>query len=226
MPVALLEAVEKAFRTTVWEGYGLTEASPLVACNQREFGRRPGTVGHVVPGVEVRIDTADAATGIGEVVVRGPNVMQGYWNRPDESAAALTDGWLHTGDMGLFDGDGFLRIVDRAKDVIKRGGVAVYPREVEERLAMHVSVREAAVVGIPDARYGERVVAAVMADGDVSAAELTTWCRATLSAYKCPSEFQLVEALPRGPTGKVLKRDVRARWSANDPRTTGRTAPS
>jgi long-chain acyl-CoA synthetase len=213
MPVALLEAVEQAFRTTVWEGYGLAETSPLVACNQREYGRRAGTVGHAVPGVDVRIDKPDAASGIGEIVVRGPNVMLGYWNRPDETAAVLTNGWLHTGDLGVIEDGGYLRVVDRAKDVIKRGGAAVYPREVEERLVAHASVREAAVVGVPDDRFGERVVAAVVVEHGVSEQELTSWCRATLSSYKCPVDFRLVEALPRGPTGKVLKRAVRALWS-------------
>ena len=124
----------------------------------------------------------------------------------------LVDGWLHTGDVGVIDRDGFLRIVERARDVIKRGGAAVYPREVEERLTAHAHVREAAVVGVPDDRYGERVVAAVVADHGVSAADLTAWCGAVLSAYKCPVDIRLVDALPRGSTGKVLKRDVRAWW--------------
>ncbi|MDQ1703244.1 MAG: long-chain acyl-CoA synthetase [Frankiaceae bacterium] len=220
MPVALLERVEAAFSTTVWEGYGLTEASPLVACNQRDRGRRAGTVGHAVPGVEVRLaDIAvrdaivDAPDAVGEVVVRGPNVMAGYWQRPEDTGAVLVDGWLRTGDVGEFDADGFLRIVDRAKDVIKRGGAAVYPREVEERLTAHEAVRAAAVVGVPDERYGERVVAAVVTRHDVAAPELTAWCRAALSSYKCPVEIRLVDALPLGPTGKVLKRELRARWA-------------
>ncbi len=219
MPVALLERVEAAFATTVWEGYGLTEASPLVACNQREHGRRAGTVGHPVPGVEVRIADAavpgtvvDAPDGVGEVLVRGPNVMAGYWNRPVETAAVLVDGWLRTGDIGSLDADGFLTIVDRAKDVIKRGGAAVYPREVEERLVAHAGVRAAAVLGVPDERYGERVVAAVVAPGGVGPAELVAWCRAVLSSYKCPVEIRLYDELPLGPTGKVLKRELRARW--------------
>ena len=231
----LLASVEKAFDTTVFEGYGLTEASPLVACNQRAQGRRPGTVGHPVPGVEVKIaepgdggPIVDAVGKTGEVVVRGPNVMAGYWNRPAESAAVLIDGWLRTGDIGAFDPDGFLRIIDRAKDVIKRGGAAVYPREVEDRLTAHPGVRAAAVVGVPDDRYGERVVAAVVrhespagADEAVAdelpadealAAELQAWCRCTLSSYKCPVDIRVVARLPLGPTGKVLKRELRAHW--------------
>ena len=225
MAATLLERVEKAFDTTVWEGYGLTEASPLVACNQRAFGRRAGTVGHAVPDVEVRVTDADAS-GVGQVIVRGPNVMAGYWNRPAETAAVLVDGWLHTGDLGAFDADGFLRIVDRAKDVIKRGGAAVYPREVEDRLVAHPAVRAAAVVGIPDPRLGERVAAAVVTTSAVTPDELIDWCRRALSSYKCPEALLFVDALPLGPTGKVLKSDVRAWWSENGPTTRGRTEPS
>ncbi|MCU1678580.1 MAG: long-chain fatty acid--CoA ligase [Frankiales bacterium] len=212
MPVALLERVEAAFATTVWEGYGLTEASPLVACNQVEHGRRPGTVGQPVPGVEVRIDEST-----GELLVRGPNVMAGYWHRQADTAAVLVDGWLRTGDIATIDADGFVRILDRSKDVIKRGGAAVYPREVEERLAAHPAVRAAAVVGVPDERLGERVVAVVVPGAEVSADELHAWCRDALTSYKCPAVIEFVDRLPLGPSGKVLKRELRASLSAHDP---------
>ncbi|MDQ1681407.1 MAG: long-chain acyl-CoA synthetase, partial [Frankiaceae bacterium] len=229
--------VERAFSTTVWEGYGLTEASPLVACNQRRHGRRPGTVGHAVPGVEialadpsVRGTIVETSSRTGEIVVRGPNVMAGYWGRPEETAATVVDGWLRTGDIGARDGGGFLCVVDRVKDIIKRGGAAVYPREVEDVLRAHDSVRAVAVVGLPDDRYGERVAAFVVAGHlpaeDDLAAELDAWCRATLAAYKCPSVYEFVDGLPLGPTGKVLKRVLRAAVRSSGRTTTGRTAPS
>jgi long-chain acyl-CoA synthetase len=237
LPVPVLERVERAFSTTVWEGYGLTEASPLVACNQRRFGRRPGTVGHAVPGVEIALaDPAvrgaivETSSDTGEIVVRGPNVMAGYWRRPAETAATIVDGWLRTGDIGARDDDGFLCVVDRVKDIIKRGGAAVYPREVEDVLRAHDSVRAVAVVGLNDDRYGECVAAFVVAghlpaDDDL-AAELDAWCRATLAAYKCPSVYEFVDGLPLGPTGKVLKRVLRAAARSSGRTTTGRTGPS
>jgi long-chain acyl-CoA synthetase len=237
LPVPVLERVERAFSTTVWEGYGLTEASPLVACNQRRYGRRAGTVGHAVPGVDialadpaVRGTIVESSSGTGEIVVRGPNVMAGYWRRPAETAATIVDGWLRTGDIGARDAEGFLRVVDRVKDVIKRGGAAVYPREVEDVLVAHEKVRAAAVVGVADDRYGERVAAFVVADrvpaADDLATELDAWCRATLAAYKCPSVYEFVEGLPLGPTGKVLKRVLGAAARSSDRTTTARTAPS
>jgi long-chain acyl-CoA synthetase len=237
LPVPVLERVERAFSTTVWEGYGLTEASPLVACNQRRFGRRAGTVGHAVPGVDialadpsVRATIVETSNDTGEIVVRGPNVMAGYWRRPAETAATIVDGWLRTGDIGARADDGFLCVVDRVKDIIKRGGAAVYPREVEDVLRAHDSVRAVAVVGLPDDRYGECVAAFVVAghlpaDDDL-AAELDAWCRATLAAYKCPSVYEFVDGLPLGPTGKVLKRVLGAAARSSGRTTTGRTAPS
>ena len=206
MAPQLLTNVEETFGTTVWEGYGLTEAAPLVACNQVEHGRRPGTVGHAVPGVEVRI--ADD----GELLARGPNVMAGYWRRPSETARTVVDGWLRTGDLGSYDDAGFLVIAGRSKDVIKRGGATVYPLEVEAVLLAHPGIRAAAVVGVPDGRYGERVAAAVVSSGEApSRPELIHWCRERLSPYKCPDVLVFVDALPLGPTGKVLRRKLVAR---------------
>src|SRR5205823_1621140 len=164
LPVEVLRGFEEAFGTTILEGYGLSETSPVATFNLPDR-RRPGSIGVPIDGVELKLvnaDGADAAEGeVGEIAIRGHNVMKGYWRRPDATAGAIRDGWFHTGDMARRDEDGFYFIVDRKKDMIIRGGFNVYPREIEEVLYEHPAVLEAAVIGIPHPTHGEEVAAAV-----------------------------------------------------------------
>ncbi|GAA3476345.1 long-chain fatty acid--CoA ligase [Streptomyces yanii] len=221
LPVALLERFEETFSTQVLEGYGLTETSPAATFNQPQTGRRPGTVGHPVWGVEVGV--ADAAVDdrvrllpdgeTGEIVVRGHNVFAGYLDDPEATAAAMVDGWFRTGDLGVRDADGFLSIVDRKKELVIRGGFNIYPREVEEVLVRHPAVSEVAVIGVPDEKRGEEICAVVVVRtdaGPVTADELIAWSRERLGRHKYPRIVRFTEALPLGPTGKVLKRALTA----------------
>ncbi|TQM26431.1 class I adenylate-forming enzyme family protein [Nocardia bhagyanarayanae] len=215
LPGEVARAFEEKFGCTILEGYGLTETTAFGAFNDVERGGKIGSVGRVVPRLDMQIRTTDGAVcgpgEVGEIFVRGDTVFKGYRNRPDATAAALTaDGWFRTGDLGVFDAEHDLRIVDRLKDMIIRGGYNVYPSEVEEVLYAHPDVVEAAVVGIPDEYYGEEVAAVVTPrSGSVlTAADLDTWTRERLSAYKIPRIIQFVEQLPKGTTGKILKRDI------------------
>ncbi|WP_052487487.1 long-chain-fatty-acid--CoA ligase [Gordoniibacillus kamchatkensis] len=196
------------------EGYGLTEASPVTHANNIWEKRKAG-IGIPLPDTDARI--VDPETGeelpageIGELAVSGPQVMKGYWNRPDETAKVLRDGWLHTGDMARMDEDGFFEIVDRKKDMIIASGYNIYPREIEEVLFEHPAVKEAAVAGVPDQYRGETVKAfVVVKDGaSVTAAELETFCRERLAAYKVPRKFEFRAALPKTLVGKVLRRQL------------------
>ncbi|MER5739292.1 long-chain fatty acid--CoA ligase [Streptomyces sp. NPDC002262] len=208
LPVEVLHGFEKAFGSPVLEGYGLSETSPVVTFNHPDRPRKAGTVGTPLPGVEVRLDAVE--DGVGEICVRGHNVMKGYWNRPDATAEALVDGWLHTGDLGRVDEDGYLSVVDRKKDLIIRGGYNVYPREIEEVLYEHPDVAEAAVVGVPHAELGEEVAAAVALHEGATATpdELREYVRAQVAAYKYPRVVWLLGELPKGATGKILKREI------------------
>lgn len=228
LPLALLERFEAAFEVPIYEGYGLSETSPVAAFNQEAFGRKPGTVGCGIWGVDVEIARAQLEERIellppgeiGEVVIRGHNVFKGYLNDPQATAAVLVDGWFRSGDLGVKDEQGFVRIVDRKKDLILRGGYNVYPREVEEVLVRHPSVAAAAVIGLPDERYGEEVCAVVVRDpraAAVEAEELVTWSKTRLARYKYPRRIEFVQALPLGPSGKVLKRELVARFAAARP---------
>ncbi|MFE7403852.1 long-chain fatty acid--CoA ligase [Streptomyces sp. NPDC057557] len=221
LPVAVLERFEETFATQVLEGYGLTETSPVATFNQPELGRRPGTVGHPVWGVEIGV--ADAAVEdavvllpdgeVGEVVVRGHNVFAGYLDDPEATAAALVDGWFRTGDLGVRDEDGFLSIVDRKKDLVIRGGFNIYPREVEEVLVRHPAISEVAVIGVPDEARGEEICAVVVLRADagaVTAEDVIAWSRDRLGRHKYPRIVRFTETLPLGPTGKVLKRALTA----------------
>jgi long-chain acyl-CoA synthetase len=221
LPVAVLERFEKTFATTVFEGYGLSETSPTATVNQPWFGTRAGTVGHPIWGVEVeiadetvegRIDLLPAET-LGEIVIRGHNVFAGYLDDPEATAATVVDGWFRTGDIGRKDAEGFISIVDRKKDLIIRGGFNVYPREVEEVLMRHPAVAQVAVIGVPDDRMGEEVCAVVVADGPLEAEDLVTWSREQLGRHKYPRRVEVIEALPLGPSHKVLKRELRVRFS-------------
>lgn len=215
MPVEVARRWRATFGMPVHEGYGLTETSPFAAYNH-EFAHRPGSVGTPIENVEMRVEAPDGRVlpegEWGEICIRGPNVMLGYFNRPEESAEALRGGWFHTGDVGYRDADGFFFLVDRVKDMINAAGFKVWPREVEEVLYLHPGVKECAVVGLPDELKGEMVAAFVVAQpgGAADAAEIEAFCRARMAAYKVPRRIELVDAIPKSPTGKILKRVLRA----------------
>ncbi len=214
MPVELMRGFEEAFRCKVLEGYGLSETSPVASFNHPDRERKPGSIGTPIRGVDMKVvddDDNDVPQGeVGEIVIRGHNVMKGYWRRDDATAETIRDGWFHSGDMATIDEDGYFFIVDRKKDLIIRGGYNVYPREVEEVLYEHPAVREAAVVGLPHEEYGEEVGAAVaLKDGEtVSAEELQAFVKDQVAAYKYPRRIWFVDELPKGPTGKILKREI------------------
>ncbi|MFE0358686.1 long-chain fatty acid--CoA ligase [Streptomyces nigra] len=214
MPVEVLRTFESRFGCEVFEGYGLSETAPVVSFNQPGRERKAGTIGFPVRGCEMRLvndDGQDVPAGEpGEIAIRGENVMKGYWNRPDATAAAIPDGWFRSGDIATKDADGYYTIVDRKKDLIIRGGYNVYPREVEETLYQHPAVAEAAVIGIGHPELGEEVGAAVaLKPGvEVDPEELRNFVRDRLAAYKYPRSVWLVDALPKGPTGKILRRKI------------------
>jgi long-chain acyl-CoA synthetase len=213
LPVEVLKGFSEAFGVPILEGYGLSETSPVASFNH--FGHtRAGSIGHPVAGVEMKIvDASDVEVPngeIGEIVIRGDNVMRGYWNKPEATAEAIRDGWFHSGDIGRVDEDGFFHIVDRKKDLIIRGGFNVYPREIEEVLYEHPGVLEAAVIGIAHPTHGEEVGAAIALKpgSEATPEQLRDYVKARVAAYKYPRVVWLVEALPKGPTGKVLKREI------------------
>jgi long-chain acyl-CoA synthetase len=214
MPAEILRGFEERFGCVILEGYGLSETSPVVSFNHPGRIRKPGSIGTPFEGVEMRLIDDDFRTvpagEIGEIAVRGHNVMKGYWNKPEETAEAIRDGWFRTGDLARVDEDGYYFIVDRKKDVIIQGGYNVYPREVEEVLHEHPAVAEAAVIGIPHPELGEVVGAAVALKPGASTTtgELRAFARDRLAAYKYPRHVWLVAELPKGPTGKILRREV------------------
>jgi long-chain acyl-CoA synthetase len=214
MPVEVMKAFEEAFGCTILEGYGLSETSPVASFNQPHAERKAGSIGTPVRGVEMRVvgdNGEDVATdAVGEIAIRGENVMKGYWGRPEATAEAIPDGWFRTGDMARRDADGYYYIVDRKKDLIIRGGYNVYPREIEETLYEHPAVAEAAVIGIKHASLGEEVGAAVALKPGQSAdeAELQAFVKERVAAYKYPRRVWIVGELPKGPTGKILRREV------------------
>jgi long-chain acyl-CoA synthetase len=214
LPVEVLHGFEKAFGTVILEGYGLSETSPVATFNRYD-NRKPGSIGVPIEGVQLKLvsveGSGDAPAGdVGEIAIRGHNVMKGYLNKPEATAAAIRDGWFHTGDLARTDEDGFYYIVDRKKDMIIRGGYNLYPREIEEVLYEHPAVLEAAVIGIPHPALGEEVAAAVtLRPGAVcSADELRAYAKDRVAAYKYPRHVWLTDGLPKGPTGKLLKREI------------------
>jgi long-chain acyl-CoA synthetase len=215
MPVELMRGFEDAFKCKVLEGYGLSESSPVASFNHPDRERKPGSIGTPIAGVKMKVvddDGHEIDQGeVGEILIKGHNVMNGYWNRDEATAETIVDGWLHTGDMGRVDEDGYFYIVDRKKELIIRGGYNVYPREIEEVLYEHPEVLEAAVLGVPHDEYGEEVAAAVALKegGSVSAQELLDYVKEQVAAYKYPRQVWLVDELPKGPTGKILKREIR-----------------
>ncbi|HUB39571.1 MAG TPA: long-chain fatty acid--CoA ligase [Streptosporangiaceae bacterium] len=215
MPVEILRGFEEKFGCMILEGYGLSETSPVASFNHPDRPRKPGSVGTPVEGVEMRLisDTGEPVRDgeVGEIVIRGHNLMTGYWGKPEATAEAIPDGWFRTGDLGRVDEDGYFFIVDRKKEMIIRGGYNVYPREIEEALHEHPAVAEVAVVGMAHPELGEEVGAAVaLKPGtDASPAELQRFVKERVAAYKYPRRVWLVESLPKGPTGKILRREVK-----------------
>ncbi|MDT7608962.1 MAG: long-chain acyl-CoA synthetase [Pseudonocardiales bacterium] len=214
MPVEVMRSFEREFDCIILEGYGLSETSPVASFNHPDAERKPGTIGTPVRGVQLRLvgaDGEDLAEGeIGEIANRGEGLMKGYWNRPVETDDAIPDGWLRTGDLATRDAEGYYTIVDRKKEMIIRGGFNIYPREIEEALYEHASVAEAAVIGLKHPELGEEVGAAVVLKPGAAAepAELRAFVKARVAAYKYPRHVWLAESLPKGPTGKILRREV------------------
>ncbi|MFI8293725.1 long-chain fatty acid--CoA ligase [Streptomyces sp. ms191] len=216
LPVEIHRRFAERFGVTILEGYGLSETSPVATFSPRGEKVRPGSIGRAVWGVEVDLVGEDwtpvqGADAIGEIVIRGHNVMKGYFKRPDATADVMRDGWFRTGDLARRDADGWLYIVDRAKDLIIRGGFNVYPREIEEVLLTHPAVSMAAVIGMPHERHGEEIKACVvLAPGaTLSEEELIAWCRDEMAGYKYPRLVEFFAALPTNATGKILKRELR-----------------
>jgi long-chain acyl-CoA synthetase len=217
MPLEVMREFDERFQVNILEGYGLSETSPVATFNVLWRPKKVGSIGIPILGVEVRIfDDQDRELPVGEVgelVIRGFNVMKGYYRRPEATREAIRNGWLHTGDMGKKDEDGYIFIVDRKKDMIIRGGFNVYPREVEEVLYGHPAVAEAAVVGVPDPEYGEEVKAylSLRPGARATAEEVLAYCRARLGGHKYPRLMEFLPSLPKGPTGKILRKELRAR---------------
>ncbi|MEU5879384.1 long-chain fatty acid--CoA ligase [Spirillospora sp. NPDC047279] len=214
-PVELLKDFEATFGLPIHEGYGLSETAPVASFNQPGRPGKPGSIGRPIWGVEMRLiddkwNTVDGE-GPGEIAIRGHNVMKGYYKRPEATAEAVRDGWLRTGDLATRDGDGDYFIVDRAKDLIIRGGFNVYPREIEDTLMTHPQISLAAVVGVPHDSHGEEVKAYVIRTPDATLTEddLLAWGKDTFAAYKYPRLIEFREALPMTATGKILKRELR-----------------
>jgi long-chain acyl-CoA synthetase len=213
LPLEVLNGFAETFGARILEGYGLSETSPAASFNFPDRAK-PGSIGLPIDGVEMRVvdETGrEVATGeVGEIVIRGHNVMRGYWNRPEATAEAIKGGWFYTGDMARQDDDGFFFIVDRKKDMIIRGGFNVYPREIEEVLYEHPDVLEAAVIGVGHPIHGEEIAAAVALKPGAEATpeELREYVKARVAPYKYPRHVWLVSALPKGPTGKIQKREI------------------
>lgn len=214
LPVALLKNFEKKFNVIVSEGYGLSEASPVTCFNPLDRPRKPGSIGTNIMNVKNKIvdELGEEVPigGVGELVVRGPNVMKGYYKMPEDSKASLKDGWLYTGDLARKDEDGYFYIVDRKKDMILVGGYNVYPREVEEVLYNHPSVIEVAVIGVPDPELGEVVKCFVVSnEKNLTEEGLMNYCKERLAKYKWPKVIEFLEELPKNTTGKILRRALK-----------------
>ncbi len=219
LPAKVQTDFENMTGATLVEGYGLSEASPVTHCNPLTEERRNGSIGLPLPNVEAAIVSRQTGQPVpvgevGEIVVKGPNIMKGYWQREDESKAIFINGWMHTGDVGKMDAEGYFYVVERAKDMIIAGGFNIYPREVEEALFHHPSVAEAAVVGVPDEYRGDTVAAFVVLKPGIEPSEKTrqdiiVFCKQELAAYKVPKLLEFRESLPKSIIGKVLRRELR-----------------
>jgi len=214
MPVEVMRAFEEKFQVKILEGYGLSETSPVATFNRLDRESKPGSIGLPVWGISVRIvdqDDHDVGTNeLGEIVIRGHNVMKGYYKRPEATAGAMRNGWFHTGDIGRRDEDGYIYIVDRVKDMIMRGGFNVYPREIEEVLMTHPAVSLAAVLGVPHERHGEEVKAfVILREGaELTEVELVAWSKENMADYKYPRHIGFRTTLPMTATGKILKSEL------------------
>ena len=222
LPAEVHERFRERYGITILEGYGLSETSPVASFTQEGEEVRVGSIGRPIWGVEMRIMRDDGVFAetdeVGEIVIRGHNVMKCYHNNPQATKAAIIDGWFHTGDVGRCDADGYFYIIDRKKDLIIRGGMNIYPRELEEVLYRHPKVREASVVGIPDRARGEEVkVYVAPKEGEtLTAEEVQTFLEGRIARYKWPREIEVLEDLPKGPTGKILKRELKLRTAPRD----------
>jgi long-chain acyl-CoA synthetase len=214
MPEEIARRWEERYKLRVYEGYGLTECSPFASYNH-DFRYKYGTIGMPIENVEMKIVDESGNTlpsgEWGEIVIKGPNVMQGYWRKPEATAQTIRNGWLHSGDIGTIDDEGFFYIVDRVKDMINAAGFNVYPAEVEAVLYRHQAIKEVAVYGIPDPIKGETVKAAVVLKEGITATpeEIIEFCRNSIATYKAPREVIFMDQLPKGATGKILKRVLR-----------------
>jgi long-chain acyl-CoA synthetase len=215
LPVEIIKQVQERFGVQILEGYGLSETSPVATFSDPERDPRPGSIGIPIWGVEVKLidgdwKTVEGTDEVGEIAIRGHNIMKGYYDRPDATAEVMRDGWFRSGDLARRDEDGFYYIVDRAKDMIIRGGFNVYPREVEEVLMTHPDVSLAAVVGVPDESHGEEIKAFVILNEGAKATgpELVAWCKEQMAAYKYPRVIEVADSLPMTATGKILKREL------------------
>jgi long-chain acyl-CoA synthetase len=215
MPGEIMRSFEEQFGCKVLEGYGLSETSPIASFNHPDRERKEGSIGTPIEGVEMKVvdeDRGEVAQGeVGEIAIRGHNIMKGYWNRAEATAESIDDeGWFYTGDMAYVDEDGYFFIVDRKKDLIIRGGYNVYPREIEEVLYEHDAVAECAVVGVPDDSMGEEVGAAIVLKSgqDASEDDLRSFVKEQVAGYKYPRKIWFEDELPKGPTGKILKKDI------------------
>jgi long-chain acyl-CoA synthetase len=217
MPVEVMRAFDAKYGVNILEGYGLSETSPVASFNVLERPKKPGSIGLPIAGVEFKLvddegRTIDEPGRPGEIWIKGPNVMKGYYKRPEATAECLKDGWFATGDIAQRDEEGYYAIVDRKKDMILRGGFNVYPREIEEVLYAHPAVLEAAVIGVPHPSHGEEVKAVLALKPGVRATEdeIVAYCKERLAAYKYPRVVELRDALPKTATGKILKRELRS----------------
>jgi len=216
LPVEILKTFEKRFDVPILEGYGMSEGSPVVTFNHLDIGRKTGSIGTPVWGVEVKLvneNGDEVAVGEkGELLYRGANVMKGYYKKPADTAAVLKNGWMHSGDVAIKDEDGFFYIVDRIKDIIIRGGMNVYPREVEEILMQHPVISIVTVIGTPHEKLGEEIKAFIVLKKDQSAPaeEIMLWAKERMASYKCPRIIEFIDALPMSASGKILKRILKA----------------
>jgi long-chain acyl-CoA synthetase len=215
LPVEIIKEFKARFKVDIYEGYGLSETSPVATFNQKDRPAKPGSIGYPIWGIDVKLidadwNTVEGADEVGEIAIRGHNIMKGYYNRPDETAEVMNNGWFRSGDLARRDEDGYYYIVDRAKDMIIRGGFNVYPREIEEVLMTHEGVSLAAVLGVPHESHGEEIKAYVIkAPGaSITEDELVAWCKEQMASYKYPRIIEFRDELPMTATGKILKREL------------------
>ncbi len=216
LPVEIINGIEEKYNIPIFEGYGLSETCPVATFNQPHKPRKPGSIGFPIWGIEVKVvneKSEEVPVGeIGEIAIRGHNIMKGYYNKPDATAAAFKGtSWFHSGDLGRMDEDGYFYIVDRVKDMIIRGGYNIYPREIEEVLLTHPAISLVAVIGVPDEQYGEEIKAyVILKEGqEASAGEIIAWCKEQMASYKYPRIVEIRETLPMTATGKILKKELK-----------------